>query len=286
LNTIRYTETFFSIQGEGLHIGAPSIFFRTFGCNLRCKNFGLNSTDKITGANPEVAEIIKNLDLYENYNQLPLVKSGCDSYSSSYSEFKRFAKNETIDAIVDGMVDLIGDDHGKNLGIHLVITGGEPLLGWQKQYPELFEKIQDRLGIYRITFETNGTQKLNQEMIEYIRTTPWFEYTFSVSPKLSISGEKWEDAIKPDIIADYQRYSDHTYLKFVVSKDSDIEEIRRAVDAYDEAGFYGNIYLMPVGGESKLYNLNNRAVAQMALDNGWYYSPRLQVDLFDNNWGT
>lgn len=254
---------------------------RTFGCNFSCKKLGID--ESFEGENPEVIEALKKS--YVNFKDLPLVKTGCDSYGAWHPKLKHLSPLLSNDAIVDGMIDLVGDDHKKNLGTHLVITGGEPLLGWQKQYPELFEKIQDRLGIYQITFETNGTQRLNQELIEYIQSHPCFEYTFSVSPKLSISGEKWEDAIKPEIVAEYQKFSDYTYLKFVVSKDSDIEEIKKAVEAYDRVGFYGNIYLMPVGGESKLYNLNNRAVAQMALDNGWYYSPRLQVDLFDNNWG-
>lgn len=33
---MQITEIFFSIQGEGIHTGLPSIFIRTTGCNLRC----------------------------------------------------------------------------------------------------------------------------------------------------------------------------------------------------------------------------------------------------------
>jgi hypothetical protein len=41
------------------------------------------------------------------------------------------------------------------------------------------------------------------------------EITFSVSAKLSASGEKWSEAICPDIVASYQELGT-TYLKFVV----------------------------------------------------------------------
>lgn len=34
---LRLTETFLSLQGEGIHAGLPCFFVRTSGCNLRCK---------------------------------------------------------------------------------------------------------------------------------------------------------------------------------------------------------------------------------------------------------
>jgi len=52
------------------------------------------------------------------------------------------------------------------------------------------------------------------------------------------------------------------------------------------AGFKGPVYIMPVGGVERVYTLNNRAVAEMAMRKGWRYSDRLQVPLFKNEWGT
>ena len=37
---LRYSEAFYSVQGEGKFVGVPSVFLRTFGCNFRCMNFG------------------------------------------------------------------------------------------------------------------------------------------------------------------------------------------------------------------------------------------------------
>lgn len=33
---MKINEIFFSIQGEGVHIGLPTVFVRLFACDLRC----------------------------------------------------------------------------------------------------------------------------------------------------------------------------------------------------------------------------------------------------------
>ena len=55
---------------------------------------------------------------------------------------------------------------------------------------------------------------------------------------------------------------------------------------FQAAGFDGPVYLMPVGGVESVYSLNNRRVAELAMNKGWRYSDRLQVPLFKNEWGT
>jgi 7-carboxy-7-deazaguanine synthase len=39
MNTLRVSETFLSIQGEGASMGRPAIFLRLQGCNLNCSGF-------------------------------------------------------------------------------------------------------------------------------------------------------------------------------------------------------------------------------------------------------
>lgn len=278
---IKVSELFYSIQGEGLHVGAPSIFLRTFGCNFTCKQFGIETPYE--GPNQEIIEALKKQ--YTDFKELPLVSTGCDSYGAWHPSLKHLSPLLEIPVIAERIYNL----RPHNEKVHLVITGGEPLLGWQKQYPNLLSHPLVKESISHITFETNGTQLLSPELESYIETYN-YPFTFAVSPKLSTSGEKEEDAIKPNVISqlvDLQYITGSSvFLKFVVSKDTDIDEIRSAVLKYKNVGFKGKVYLMPVGGVQSLYNFNAKDVAKMALDNGWYYSPRLQVDLFKNEWGT
>jgi hypothetical protein len=147
-------------------------------------------------------------------------------------------------------------------------------------------------NLKEITFETNGTQKLTPEFAAYLHQWKshhdkpfWREITFSVSAKLPCSGEKWEDAIKPEIVCEYEEYGT-AYLKFVIATEQDFADAECAIAAYRKAGFEGHVYLMPVGGVESVYALNNRAVADIAMRNGLRYSDRLQVPLFKNEWGT
>lgn len=291
MSKLHYTELFYSIQGEGRYTGVPSVFLRMFGCNFRCKNFGRYAQD-ILGEevthNPEVLEFIKNIDQYKTFKDLPLAKTGCDSYSSVYPEFKKFVLKETSDAIADRICEIL--PHKEWRDEHLVITGGEPLLGWQRAYPDLLEHPKMK-GLKEITFETNGTQKLTPEFKEYLFQEftrfgrDWDKLTFSVSAKLSCSGEERSEAIRPDVVCDYQEIG-YTYLKFVVATEEDAEEALETLDIYRAEGFGGPCYLMPVGGVESVYTLNNRRVAELAMKNGLRYSDRLQLPLFSNAWGT
>jgi len=280
--SIKVAELFYSIQGEGGYMGVPSIFLRTFGCNFKCAGFGMPR-----GELSAEAENI-NPSQYTDYKSLPLVSTGCDSYASWDVRFKHLSPMLTTDNIVQQITELL--PHKEWRDEHLVITGGEPLLGWQRAYPELLNH-PSMSGLKEITFETNGTQKLSSDFYHYLRMWQFNgnfksrEVTFSVSAKLPASGESWNDAIKPEVVRDYERVGT-AYLKFVVATEEDIVDAERAVKQYRDAGFKGHVYLMPVGGVESVYNLNAKNVALAAMKRGWRYSDRLQVPLFKNAWST
>jgi 7-carboxy-7-deazaguanine synthase len=285
---IKVSELFYSLQGEGRFVGVPSVFLRTYGCNFTCSGFGCKPGENSTGAD----EVAKTVELYKTFTDLPLVETGCDSYASWHPAYKHLSPNIATEDLVANMLLLTPNgawQQNNGNDVHLVITGGEPLLGWQRAYGELLSHPGMR-DLKNITFETNGTQKLSDDFKQFLIDNFWTygcenkEVTFSVSAKLSASGETWEDAIRPEIVAEYQQYG-HTYLKFVVETEDHVNEAVRAVDAFRAAGFTGLVYLMPQGGVVDPYESNKLNIANICCERGFNYSPRLHVDLWGNGWG-
>jgi organic radical activating enzyme len=283
MTQLKISELFYSIQGEGRYMGVPSVFLRTYGCNFTCDGFGMKQRGE---KSLERIAIAVNKENYKDYKSLPLVSTGCDSYASWDPSFKHLSPMLNTDTIADSIMDIL--PHNRWMDEHLVITGGEPLLGWQRAYPDLLSNSK-MTALKEITFETNGTQPLSTEFKDYL--SKWKMHreknalTFSVSPKLSISGEKWEEAIQPEIIRQYESVG-FVYLKFVVASEEDVQEAEKAVKEFRAGGFRGPVYLMPCGGVESLYNMNAKNVAIAAMNRGWRYSDRLQVPLFKNEWGT
>ena len=296
---LRYSEAFYSVQGEGKFVGVPSVFLRTFGCNFRCMNFGLARGEPMRDEkqkqgiiyNQEVKDLLDSgVDKKTNrFEDLPIIHTGCDTYASIYPQFKHFNMLRTVDEVVEHLLSLTPEgkwtmDNGQD--IHLIMTGGEPLLAWQRLYIELFEhpKMKD---LKNVTFETNTTQKLHDNFKDYLSNQKRFTVTWSCSPKLSVSGEPWHTAIKPQVALDYYDVpNSDMYLKFVVADKHDVDEVTKAVQEYSEVGVDVPVYLMPLGGRSEEYNLTYPEVANIAMERGYRFTPRLHISLFGNAWGT
>lgn len=284
MSKIKIAELFYSIQGEGRYMGVPSVFLRTFGCNFKCAGFGMPKGELSTES--DAVANTHTLTPFTKYEELPLVSTGCDSYASWDPRFKDLSPMLTSDAIVERIMEIL--PYNGWTDEHLVITGGEPLLGWQRAYEDLLVHPQ-MSALKEITFETNGTQRLTPDLHNFLQhwanQDPQRQVTFSVSAKLSCSGESREEAIQPAVVCEYEDIG-YTYLKLVIATEEDAEEALETVDIYRAEGFKGPVYLMPVGGVESVYSMNARRVAEFAMKHGFRYSDRLQVPLFKNEWGT
>jgi 7-carboxy-7-deazaguanine synthase len=74
-------------------------------------------------------------------------------------------------------------------------------------------------------------------------------------------------------------------LKFVISRQSDIEEIRQ--DFLDHLTFVEpeDVVLMPLGSTREFLSKTHVLTAELAVKNGWRFSPRIHIDLFNDKAG-
>ena len=218
---------------------------------------------------------------YKSFHELPVPEIGCDSSATWAKEYMHLTTYEESSLVAKRLTEITPNKKWEN--IHLVITGGEPLM-WQKQLPELLsdEKLKD---LKHITFETNGTQKLRPQFIEFLESAHFYT-TFACSAKLSISGEPWKKAIRPDVVNMYSKVKNsELFFKFVVQDEQCLHDVNKALAEYNLPDDTP-VFLMPVGGTQETLNLTERQVADVSLANGFKFSPRLHVGLFGNAWGT
>jgi organic radical activating enzyme len=115
-------KVFYTIEGEGEHVGKPSVFMRLSMCNLTCVGFGSEDSPH-----------------------------GCDSYVS-WS-----VKNKMTFAEIFNIFDVNNYVHHLVNEAILKLTGGEPLIQ-QKQLLKFIDAFHERYGfIPVIDFETNAT---------------------------------------------------------------------------------------------------------------------------------
>ena len=295
MEKLRYSEIFYSVQGEGRFVGVPSVFFRVFGCNFNCHGFG-QGRDQTKWLKPEeMPYMTQDLSHVKHVRDLPVVEIGCDASASWSSRYKNLVAWEGMDDIAKRVTQYTPNNKWTNdngTDIHFIITGGEPML-WQRETQILLRQPEFN-SLKNLTIETNCTQPFKSGFDKFLQGLVAGDYTkepvhitWSTSPKLSISGEKWDKAIKPDVARQYAEIpNSHLYFKFVVQDEKDLAEVDRARKEYAKAGVEADIYLMAVGATQEGQAKTAKQVADIAMQNGYKYSPRLHVDLFGNKWGT
>ena len=291
-----YSEIFHSIQGEGHYTGVPTAWIRFFLCNLQCNGFG-----QIDPSDPSTYELpfeTYDVSQVKRVEDLPGWDKGCDSSYTWAKKYKHLMGQETPQVLANKIVDVLKNENnpeGKFLHPvskqhqHLCITGGEPLMPTGQEatigiYREL--QKQDNLPS-SMTFETNGTQMLKPNFIDWVKEIDT-EIFFSCSPKLfTVSGEESKKAIKPEVVAEYRKLSSKGQLKFVVGdKDREWNEMEEALEKFRSAGVDWPVWIMPVGAREEEQSATAGEVAQKAFRRGYNVAARVHVYLFGNAIGT
>ena len=291
MKTIKYSETFFSAQGEGHYVGVPSLWMRFYMCNLQCNGFGQdNPTDESSWELPYETIDISDIDRVED---LPVFDKGCDSSYTWAKRYRHLMTDRSAQEAVDELTPLLPGGKFKHpktgLNNHMVFTGGEPMMpGSQKSMIEVMTEFHTRANLPKfVTVETNGTRPLTPTMQEYIKhytTVLGGEWFWSVSPKLwNTAGEESKRAIKPEVVAEYAKLTGTGQLKFVVNGTKESwDEMEQHIAAFREAGCDFPVWVMGVGGTFEGLVVTEADIADEAIQRGYNYTSRVHVHIYGN----
>jgi organic radical activating enzyme len=268
---ISTTEVFYALQAEGnasTLYGLPTVFYRLgVGCTLTCKGFGV----------PVIKDGIHLKDKDGN------LLYGCDSFDSVYPQFKNRATKYTAEQAIEKYYEVIPKLSYKNMmKPSITISGGEPSLFLKDKELQKFIAYFVSRDI-PVLMETNGTVMIDFSIPHLNKVI------YSISPKLSCSGEPFEKRIKIDALENIINNAEHSYLKFVVSEDgfynstegnmSEWEEIRYILN--NISPYVKHVMFMGLGGvNDEKFNKNQKFAYEKALELGFGFSPRTHISLY------
>jgi len=293
---IKYSEIFYSFQGEAELAGTPTTWLRFFGCNLECNGFGQSDpADASTWILP-----YKDYELIDvkHVEELPVWEYGCDSSYSWSKKYKHLAKTNTVEEVCDALEETLPsgrfthpDSGQENM---LAFTGGEPML-WQKQMKAIVNEFLIRGNVPKIiTVETNGTKKLDKNLQDFINVylaEMGIRWHWAISPKLlHTAGEK--DKVIPEVFMDYVQGTRSTsIIKFVCNGTEEswkeiaqYTKIIRKMSEYNEIKT-PEIWIMPAGATKEEQEFA-ADICIDAMNKGYKVATRNHTYVFGNAIGT
>lgn len=248
-----------TIQGEGPYLG-PAVFVRLGMCNLKCEGFGCT-------------RVAPNGD----------VVVGCDTIHAVSPKFKSTWTEYTKATDLIDAINKVGDpmleryrELGTNKKFQLVLSGGEPTLFWKNSVVQTTLKYFHDRG-FHITVETNASR-----MIEFTEDYQR-ALQFSMSVKLSVSGEPERKRLNFDAINNIIENSTGSYFKFVVNPETwedTSKEILNILNSTESANT--QVYLMPLGETIEKQLKNTRFVFDVCAKYGFSFTPRAHILAYDD----
>lgn len=298
--TYRYSEIFYSFQGEAELAGKPTVWLRFFGCNLECNGFGqMNPADPTTYVLPYKDFDVSSVNKLED---LPVWHHGCDSSYSWSAKYKSLVHDDTVSTIVDKLTELMKSESNPlgefihpvtNQDTMLAFTGGEPMM-YQKAMIKIIQEFERRENKPRhVTVETNATKHLSEDLKTFIEdeyaVTIGYRWHWAMSPKIfHTSGET--DAVLYDVIHSYANTMGTTsILKFVCNgsmaswKEIDTHHYNIYEYFKGHSQYPPEAWIMPVGATKDQQEGETVAeIAMTAMKKGYNVATRNHCYVFGN----
>lgn len=239
---MKLVEEFLSIQGEGIFAGKLAYFIRFAGCNFSCFGFGVKKS--------------KNNKEFIGCDTLRAVYTA--DFSDEYKEFE-----------IGILKDKLSSFKYKPM---IVITGGEPLIHQEEpEFIELLEYLTN--NDYLVQFETNASIKLKN--YDFYK-----KCYFAMGVKLENSKMPKNKRINYEAINSIINNSKGAFFKIVLDKFdlNDTSELLALRKDYSNNDFY----LMPKGSTNKELSMNAKSVLEYAINNGFNYTDRVHIRIYDD----
>jgi organic radical activating enzyme len=289
----KYSEIFGkTIQGEGRYTGTPTVWIRFWGCNFECSGFGQDNPEDKSSYILDYQTI--DISTIKKMTDLPVFSRGCDSSYSWAKKFAHLANSSTPVEICDQIESFLKSESNPDGKFshpvsgqwsHMAFTGGEPMIN-QDAIVDIMTEFENRNNMpYFVTIETNGTQSIRNKFRDYFETyrIRTGELFWSVSPKLYLSGEQWDEAIRPDVLSEYFTSSRAGQLKYVSDGTPKAwQEVQTATNLYRDEGIDWAVWIMPVGADIEGQNKVAATVTEGAVDRGYNVSARVHTYIFGN----
>lgn len=239
-------EIFYSIQGEGRHIGRPSVFVRTSLCNLHC--------------------IWCDTDYTWNWEGTPF-----HHVRDAEPEYRKFDKKQWLARVPVGEVaDRIAAFPCRNI----VLTGGEPMMQQAGLVLLMHTLLQQDPG-YWFEVETNATYKPGDAFDALV-------HQYNASPKLSGSGNPERLREKPGVLRHFAA-NPKAYFKFVVATRADLEEVMAMVRRYRLQA--DRVWLMPEGSTAEELAERRLWLVERCKSEGFSFTDRLHIQIWGSKKG-
>lgn len=269
--TLKVSECFTSIQGEGIYTGTPSVFLRLAGCNLACCFKG-SPCDSMFASHP-------NLDT-DKVTAMPISK---------------------VSEMIGQQLDAIGGNPDNS---HVVITGGEPLL----QQEGIIELLSQEDWWNSVTIETNGSivpdisllkgidmffsvspklstsccfegsniseglQNAHRERRINIKALSKIILHSNYQLKFVYSGPECEDEIKDILMKVHEYITSHVDIELM-----DITDKLRDINSH--------VMLMPEGLTNEQISNSAKLAVDACIRNGWRYCDRTHIRIWGDKRG-
>ena len=236
-------EIFYSIQGEGLLAGVPSVFIRLAGCPLHCTwcdtkyAWDPNAGDDLTI--PQIIERIENLKLppptHQKINKI----------------------NSAVSAVKSRFV---------------VLTGGEPMAN--PQLAQLAKALNEQ-GKH-ITIETAGVAYIPRLACDLLSISPKTSNSGTKSPPACPEQSRRDAFFTIKQLIEHYPYQ----LKFVVDSPNDLFEIQQIVKSLGDFDLT-RVMLMPQAKTRDDLIAKSPMVAELCKNTGYVFCNRLQIFLYN-----